>query len=128
MQLRTGPPAGNHHRVRYRSWSDAAANDRSSSLLLYRYISFDNERLQNIARYLQRPLAAFQGLPESVVLDLDADRPIVADLLQGRHEARPVNVSIAWDARRVPLLWKSEPADFGQLLSVDAHVFGVDVN
>src|SRR5262245_51185235 len=68
----------------------------------------------------QRPLAVGEGGFIRPVLDLHANRPVVAGVAEGGEELTPVHIAQAGDLRCVPA--EAEAADVVEPVAVDARV------
>src|SRR5262249_24764531 len=86
------------------------------------------DELRQVAQTLgEGGLAALEAALVGAVLDLDADRAVVADVGQNREERVPVDVAEAGQLRRVVLERRGLDADLVQSMLVEAYVLGVDV-
>ncbi|MBM4011816.1 MAG: ISL3 family transposase [Planctomycetes bacterium] len=82
---------------------------------------------EHVPGHEQRPAPAVEGRAERLVLDLDADRTVVAHAGQLPHEPRPVDLAVAGNPRGVPPVGEVEPADLVHGRLVEPHVLGVHV-
>src|SRR5579864_5590717 len=85
------------------------------------------ERPQHLECDLQRRLSPSECFTESIVLHLDAQCPVIANLVERRHEFCPINVAKARNPWRMPLFGKGEYTDFIEPVAMDSHIFGVQV-
>src|ERR1043166_814147 len=80
-----------------------------------------------MARDFKRGLSPLQRFAEGIILNLDAQSPVVPDLVESRHELCPIDLTKAGNSWRMPLLWQSKYSYFIKPVGMDDHIFGVQM-
>src|SRR5690349_21376669 len=89
--------------------------------------SSDAIRLKNIPSHPQRSLPALQGLAESVVFHLDANRPSIGGFIHTTHESAPIHFAVARNARLVPFGRVGKDPDLVEAVAADFDIFSVEM-
>src|ERR1041384_7811450 len=99
----------------------------NSGLPVFAYQTLAEIRSQNIPGRLQYLLAACQSLPEGCVLNFDAHRALVSNLIKHGHEFAPSYVPEPGNARDMPFLGKGEDANLIELVGIYNHILRVQM-